>query len=249
MSDDAAIRLIDVHKRFGDLVVLDGVSFEVPRGRTTTIVGPSGAGKSVLLKLIVGLLPPDSGRVLVGGVDVAAADDAARLAVRKRLGMLFQGGALFDDLTAGENVAFPLRHHTTLSPAERRRVAEEKLALVELPDAYDRPTPTLSGGQRKRVALARAIVLEPEVVLFDEPNSGLDPLTSTTIDELIVRMRERLGITFLVITHDLVQALTVSDQVGLLWQGKLVAYGPVAAFRASEDPRVVRFLARQTRAS
>ncbi|MEZ4240433.1 MAG: ATP-binding cassette domain-containing protein [Myxococcota bacterium] len=239
-----AIRIDDLHKRFGPLVVLDGVSFDVARGATTSIIGPSGSGKSVLLKHIVGLLRPDAGHVWVGDIDMAAATEAQKQSVRKRFGMLFQGGALFEDLSAGDNVVFPLRYHTSLSASERRRVAEEKLALVDLPDLYDRPTPALSGGQRKRVALARAIVLEPEVVLFDEPNSGLDPLTSSTIDELILRMKDALGITFLVITHDIVQALRISDTVGMLWKGHLVAYDTPAALSASDDPVVRAFLER-----
>jgi phospholipid/cholesterol/gamma-HCH transport system ATP-binding protein len=164
--------------------------------------------------------------------------------VRKRFGMLFQGGALFDSLSAGENVAFPLRYHTRLSEAARRRVAEEKLALVDLPGVFDRPTASLSGGQRKRVGLARAIVLEPEVVVFDEPNSGLDPLTSDTIDELIGRMKQQLGITFVVITHDIVSAMSIADYVGMLWQGKLVEYGTREAFLHSRQEVVRRFLHR-----
>jgi phospholipid/cholesterol/gamma-HCH transport system ATP-binding protein len=243
-DEGAAIRIEDLHKRFGSLVVLDGVSFDVARRRTTSIIGPSGSGKSVLLKHIVGLMQPDAGHVWVGDVDMAVATEPQKHEVRKRFGMLFQGGALFEDLSAGDNVMFPLRYHTKLSAAERRRVVEEKLALVDLPEIYDRPTPALSGGQRKRVALARAIVLEPEVVLFDEPNSGLDPLTSSTIDELILRMKDKLGITFLVITHDIVQALRISDTVGMLWKGHLVAYGPPAELAASSDPVVRAFLQR-----
>ncbi|MCB9685045.1 MAG: ATP-binding cassette domain-containing protein [Alphaproteobacteria bacterium] len=242
--ESAAIRIVDLHKRFGDLVVLDGVSMDIPKGRTTTILGPSGTGKSVLLKHIVGLLRPDSGQVWVGDVDMAVASERQKLQVRKRFGMMFQGGALFEDLTAGENVSFPLRYHTRMTEAQRRERANEKLALVELPDVYDRPTSALSGGMRKRVALARAIVLEPEVVLFDEPNSGLDPLTSTTIDELIVRMKERLGITFVIITHDIVQAVAVSDQIGMLWKGHLVAYAETPAFVDSEVEIVRQFMAR-----
>ncbi len=241
---DAAIRLVGVHVRFGDLVVLDGVSLDIPRGETVVILGPSGAGKSVLLKLVVGLLKPDAGQVWVGDVDMATASERQKREVRKRFGMMFQGGALFDSLTAGENVAFPLEHHTRLGVRERQRVAEEKLALVDLPEIYDRPTPALSGGQRKRVALARAIVLEPEVVLFDEPNSGLDPLTSDTIDDLIIRMREALGITFVVITHDIVQAVRIADRIGMLWQGQMVAYAPTAEFVRSTHPTVQGFLAR-----
>lgn len=244
MTDAPAIRIVELCKRFGDLVVLDRVSMDIPRGKTTTLLGPSGTGKSVLLKHVVGLLQPDSGHVWVGDVDMARASARQLQQVRRRFGMLFQGGALFEDLTAGENVAFPLKYHTRLDDAGRRERAMEKLALVELPDCYDRPTSALSGGQRKRVALARAIVMEPEVVLFDEPNSGLDPLTSGTIDELIVRMKERLGITFVIITHDIVQAVAVSDRIGMLWKGKLVAYDETARFVRSEVGVVREFMAR-----
>lgn len=241
---EALIRLEGVHKRFGDLVVLDGVDMDILRGETTVLIGPSGTGKSVLLKHLVGLLEPDAGRVWVGDVDMATASERSKRAVRKRFGMLFQNGALFDSLSAGENVAFPLVHHTRLSEAERRRVAEEKLALVELDGLYDRPTSALSGGQRKRVGLARAIVLEPEVVLFDEPNSGLDPLTSDTIDALIGRMKQALGITFVVITHDIVSAVAIGDRIGMLSGGHLVAYAPTPEFVRSEHPEVRRFLHR-----
>jgi phospholipid/cholesterol/gamma-HCH transport system ATP-binding protein len=244
VADDAIIRLVNVHKRFGSLVVLDDVSLDIPRGRTTAIIGPSGTGKSVLIKHIVGLLAPDAGQVWVGDVDMARANERQKFAVRKRFGMLFQDGALFDSLSAGENVAFPLRYHTRLSEAERRRVAEEKLAMVELPGLYDRPTSALSGGQRKRVGLARAIVLEPEVVLFDEPNSGLDPLTSDTIDDLIGKMKRELGITFIVITHDIVSAMNIADVVGMLYRGKLVEYGPVDRFLRSRQQIVRDFLHR-----
>jgi phospholipid/cholesterol/gamma-HCH transport system ATP-binding protein len=243
-SPEAAIRIEGLCKRFGDLVVLEDVTMDLPKGRTSTILGPSGCGKSVLLKHIIGLLRPDRGHVWVGDVDMAVANDRQKLAVRKKFGMMFQGGALFEDLSAGENVAFPLRYHTRLSESQRLAVAQEKLALVELPEVLNRPTSQLSGGQRKRVALARAIVLEPEVVLFDEPNSGLDPLTSGTIDDLILRMKDKLGITFVVITHDIVQAARVSDRIGMLWKGHLQAWAPRDEFMASPDPVVRDFLAR-----
>lgn len=241
---DAIVRLEAVHKRFGDLVVLNGVDMGFERGRTTAIIGPSGTGKSVLLKHIVGLLEPDSGHVWVGDVDMAAADEVTRFEVRKRFGMLFQDGALFDSLSTGDNIAFPLVHHTTMTAEERRARVEEKLALVELEGLYDRPTSALSGGQRKRVGLARAIVMEPEVVLFDEPNSGLDPLTSDTIDDLIGRMKEALGITFIVITHDIVSAVAIADHIGMLYGGELIAIGPTDQFVKSEHPMVRRFLQR-----
>lgn len=241
---DPIIRFVNVSKRFGDLVVLDGVNMEIPRGATTVILGPSGTGKSVLIKHIVGLLRPDSGEVWVDDIDMARASERQARDVRKRFGMMFQNGALFGNLTAGENVEFPLRYHTRLSATERRERAQGMLELVELPEVYDRSTAELSGGQRKRVSLARAIVLEPDVVLFDEPNSGLDPLTSTTVDELIKRTKQQLGITFIVITHDIVQAMAIGDWVGMLNGGHLVEYAPVDAFRRSDDPLVKSFLAR-----
>ncbi|MCB9681342.1 MAG: ATP-binding cassette domain-containing protein [Alphaproteobacteria bacterium] len=243
-TPDAIIRLEHVHKRFGDLVVLDDVSLRIPTGATTTIIGPSGTGKSVLLKHIVGLMRPDAGAVWVGDVDMATASEADKFQVRKRFGMLFQDGALFDDLSAGDNVAFPLVHHTRMSADERRAVAEAKLAMVELEGVYDRPTAALSGGQRKRVGLARAIVLEPEVVLFDEPTSGLDPMTSATIDALIGQLKRRLGLTFVVITHDIVSAVGISDRIGMLYGGKLVAWGPTADVVRSTEPIVRAFLER-----
>lgn len=243
------LRVENLCKRFGDLVVLDDVTLDFPRGRTTAIVGPSGTGKSVLLKHIVGLLEPDAGHVWVyddkgGRIDMATASESVRYAARMRFGMLFQDGALFDSLTAGENVAFPLIYHSSLSEAQRRERAMEKLELVELPQVYDRPTAALSGGQRKRVGLARAIVMEPEVVLFDEPNSGLDPLTSDTIDELIGKMKRQLGITFVVITHDIVSCMNIADYVGMLYQGKLVEHGTVEEFRHSRREIVRKFLQR-----
>ena len=241
---DPIIRFRNVHKRFGDLVVLDGIDLDIPRGKTTAIIGPSGTGKSVLIKHIVGLLQPDSGSVYVEDVDMATATEPQKYEVRKKLGMLFQDGALFDSLTTGENVEFPLKYHTKLTAHERREIAESKLATVELPGLYERPTSKLSGGQRKRVGLARAIVMEPEVILFDEPNSGLDPMTSDTIDELIGRMKEQLGITFIVITHDIVSCLRIADHVAMLYDGKLVANGSVGDLKANTHPVVQRFLRR-----
>ena len=241
---DPVIRLVGLHKRFGELVVLDDVSLDIPRGKTTTILGPSGTGKSVLIKHIVGLIAPDRGEVWVGDVDMARAPDRVKLEVRKRFGMLFQHGALFDNLSAGENVEFPLRFHTRLSAAERQRVAREKLALVDLESFYDAPTASLSGGQRKRVGLARAIAMEPEVVLFDEPNSGLDPLTSATIDDLIRRMQRQLGMTFIIISHDIVQAMHISDHIAMLYAGKLLEHAPVDRFLQTRHRKVREFLQR-----
>lgn len=245
MAGDAPIVLERVTKRFGPLTVLEDVDLALPKGRTTAIIGPSGTGKSVLLKHIVGLLRPDSGIVRVFGTDMARAPEREVYAVRRRIGMLFQDGALFDSLSVGENIGFPLaRHRPDLRPAQRRARVEEVLAMVELPGLYDRPTPALSGGQRKRVGLARAIVDQPEIVLFDEPNSGLDPMTSDAIDALIVEMKRRLGVTFVVISHDIVSTVNIADHVVMLYQGRVIAQGSPEEVARSEHPIVRRFLGR-----
>jgi phospholipid/cholesterol/gamma-HCH transport system ATP-binding protein len=238
------IQLTDVHKSFGDRTILDGITLPIYPGKTTAIIGPSGAGKSVLLKHIIGLIQPDSGEVMVHGVDMARAKEREKLKLRKKFGMLFQNGALFDDLSAGENVEFPLRYHSNLSEEQRRELAETKLKLVELDGFYDHPTPALSGGQRKRVGLARAIVMDPDVVLFDEPNSGLDPLTSDTIDNLIGRMKITLGITFIVITHDIISCVNIADYIGMIYEGKLIEFATMERFIRSTNPVVRAFLKR-----
>lgn len=246
MTDSSPpIELVGVSKRFGDLVVLDGVDLVMPRGQTTAVIGPSGTGKSVLLKHIVGLLRPDAGAVRVFGVDMARAPEREVYAVRRRIGMLFQDGALFDSLSTGENISFPLdRHRPDLTARARRERVEEVLEMVELPGLYNRPTTALSGGQRKRVGLARAIVNQPEIVLFDEPNSGLDPMTSDAIDGLIVTMKERLHITFVVISHDIVGTVNVADRICMLYQGKVVANGTKDEVIHADHPMVRRFLGR-----
>lgn len=237
--------LEDVWKAFGSLEVLKGVSFAFPEGKTTAIVGPSGTGKSVLLKHLVGLLEPDRGKVMVFGTDMAKASEREKFAIRKRMGMLFQDGALFDSMSVGENIEFPLVHHAKdMSRDARRARVEEVLEQVELPGLADRRTSALSGGQRKRVGLARAIVTRPEVVLFDEPNSGLDPITSDAIDALIGSMKARLGITFIVISHDIVGTVNVADYIGMLYGGSLIEYGPTEDVLRSENEIVRRFLNR-----
>jgi len=239
------IALENVCKSFGDHLVLDDISLKIPLGQTTAIIGPSGAGKSVLLKHVVGLVRPDSGSVMVLGTDMATAREKDLYGVRRRIGMLFQDGALFDSMTVGENIAFPLEHHRRdLTDSERMARVEEVLGQVELPGFAQRAVSELSGGQRKRVGLARAIVTQPELVLFDEPNSGLDPLTSDSIDALIGHMQEVLGITFLVISHDIVGTLNVADNIGMLYGGKLIAWGETSEVVRSEHPIVRSFLQR-----
>jgi phospholipid/cholesterol/gamma-HCH transport system ATP-binding protein len=234
-----------VSKAFGALKVLDNVSLSFPEGQTTAIIGPSGTGKSVLLKHIVGLLRPDAGQVLCLGTDMAHAHERDIYAARRRMGMLFQDGALFDSMSVGENVEFPLVHHAPeMDESERRERVEEKLRLVGMTGTYDRATAGLSGGQRKRVGLARAIVMEPQIVLFDEPNSGLDPMTSDAIDQLIQDMKAALGITFVVISHDIVGTVNVADHIAMLYGGQLIAWGPTDDVLRSEHPVLRRFLSR-----
>lgn len=239
------IVLRGVSKDFGAGPILDGVDLEIPRGKTTAILGPSGTGKSVLLKHVVGLIQPDAGEVRVFGVDMARAPLSAVYGVRRRLGMLFQDGALFDSMTVAENIAFPLLQHAPKTPAAavRARVAQV-LEMVELPGFEGRAIAGLSGGQRKRIGLARAIVHAPEIVLFDEPNSGLDPMTSDAIDQLIQSMKAQLGVTFVVITHDIVGAINVADNLVMLYKGQIIAQGSAAVVTRSPHPIVRRFFGR-----
>jgi len=242
--DAPLVELVGVTKRFGDQRVLDDVSMALPAGLTTVVVGPSGTGKSTLIKLLVGLLKPDAGRVLVGGEDVGAMDRAALMKMRRRFGMLFQDGALFHGMSVGENVAFPLHHHLKLSRDEEKSRVETALAQVGLPGLADRRPDQLSGGQRKRVGLARALVMQPQIVLFDEPTSGLDPVTSAAIDDLIVTTRKQLGLTFIVITHDVQSCAAIADRVGMLFEGKLQLFGPAQDVLRSDHPVVRQFFDR-----
>ena len=238
------IRFEGVRKTFGSLVVLEDLTLDVPAGETTVIMGPSGVGKSVFLKLLVGLMLPDCGQVWVTGVDIARAREREMRAVRMRLGMLFQEGALFDSMTVGDNVAFPLRRHTRKKEPEIREIVAAKLEVVGLPGVESKMPAELSGGMRRRVGLARAIVLDPEIVLFDEPTTGLDPISSDAIDGLIGRMKTDMGITFVVISHDIVGSFRIADRIGMLYKGRLIALGTPEQVRHSQDPVMRRFLGR-----
>jgi phospholipid/cholesterol/gamma-HCH transport system ATP-binding protein len=233
-----------VHKSFGTKHVLRGIDLDLPKGQTTVILGPSGTGKSVFLKLLVGLLHPDEGDVFVDGVNVGLATERQLFRLREKIGMLFQDGALFDSMTVGENIAFPLRRHRKLGEGEIAELVAHRLEQVGLGGIEDQMPASLSGGMRKRVSLARAIVLEPEIVLFDEPNSGLDPVTSDEIDALIGKMKDELGVTFVVISHDIVGAFAVADHIAMLYGGGLIAQGTPEQVMASTHPFVRRFLAR-----
>ena len=233
----------NVTKSFDGKRVLDALSFEVERGEILAVVGPSGTGKSVTLKHLVGLIEPDAGRVMFDGVDVASCSAADLEAVRRRMGYLFQSGALLAWLTVAENVALPLRECTKLSEGEIEKRVAAALEAVELTDAAEKYPAEISGGMQKRAGLARAVVRECEVVLYDEPTSGLDPVTSVTIHRLIKKLNREMGLTSIVVTHDLAAALKLADRVMLLKGGRAVACAKSADFAKLAIPEVQEFLA------
>ena len=242
--DGAFLRFDGLHKSFGDHRVLQGVDLEVHRGETMVILGGSGSGKSVLLRHAIGLIAPDRGRVLVDGVDLTGRSEEELVPVRKKVGMLFQGGALSDSLDIYENVAYPLREHTDLSEEEITRRVREKLDLVELDASVERKMPSdLSGGMKKRVALARSIALEPEGILYDEPTTGLDPITAHAINQMIRSLQRTLRVTSVVVTHDIGSAFAVGDRVAFLFEGQMRFTGTVDEARTSPDPGLRSFLA------
>lgn len=243
-GSEVIIRFEKVCKAFGEKVVLHELDLEVRRGETLAIMGPSGIGKSVTLRHAIGLLQPDSGRVLVENRDLSTIDSDELADLRRRMGYLFQEGALLNSLSVGENVALPLRENTHLSETEIRERVEEKLGLVQLPGTWDLRPPQLSGGMRKRVGLARALVTEPEIVFFDEPNTGLDPEISMSINHIMRDLTERLKITSIVVTHLVSCILVVADRVVLIDQGRVFAEGTPDEFLSSSNERLKRFLAR-----
>ena len=232
------IRLVDVHKAFGPKRVLDGFTLDVAEGETMVIIGYSGTGKSVAIKHIVGLLEPDSGEVWVDGMEVPRLSRGELYQLRARIGYVFQFAALFDSQTIGDNVAMGLRKQQDLSESEILKRVDEALDLVDLPNVADRFPAELSGGMRKRVGIARAIALRPKYILYDEPTTGLDPVTSAVIDQLMIRMRERLGVTSVVITHDMRSAYSVGTRMAMLYQGQVRQVGTVDEIRHSTDPVV-----------
>ncbi|MFN7685262.1 MAG: ABC transporter ATP-binding protein [Oligoflexia bacterium] len=238
------IRFIDVRKSFreGRDVVLNGLNVEFPRGKLTYILGPSGVGKSVTLKHILGLLRPDSGEVWVGGKNMSTLEGRELAEHRKVFGMLFQNSALFDDITIFENVAFPLREHTTLNEAEIEAKVMKSLKILGIEKGFDKFPNELSGGMKKRVALARAIIREPEILLYDEPTTGLDPLTRVTVDELIETLKRELQLTSLVISHDIPSALRLADQIAFLHDGKFAFWGTPQEFKETRHEVIRRFL-------
>ncbi|MDX8151798.1 ABC transporter ATP-binding protein [Patulibacter brassicae] len=242
-GDRWSVEVRDVHKRFGDRVVLDGLSLGIPEGSITVVLGPSGTGKSVLVKHLIGLLFPDRGDVLVRGRSVPHMDLGELLAMRRRFGVLFQDGALYGSMDVFDNVAFPLRQHTDLPEDRVAEVVRRRLDDVGLGAVARRLPSELSGGMRKRAGFARALVLEPEIVIFDEPDSGLDPVRTALLCELIQAMHAEHGGTYVVITHDIASARRIGEVLAVLWKGRVVASGPAAEMLASDDPLVRQFLA------
>jgi len=236
------IQLRGVSKRLGSKQVLDGLDLEIPAGITMVILGRSGTGKSVLLKHIIGLMKPDEGSIEIEGEDIAHMDEAELNRVRKRFGMLFQGAALFDSLTVGENVALPMREHLKLPEAEIRRRVAERLSWVGLQGVEDMKPASLSGGMKKRVALARAVATDPEVLLYDEPTTGLDPVMADVINRLIRSLQQQFGLTSVVVTHDMTSAYFVGDRIAYLHQGRVHASGTPDEIKRSEDPIVRAFV-------
>jgi len=236
------IEVRDLKKSFGPNRILDGVNLNIERGESVVIIGRSGGGKSVLLKHLVGLLRPDAGQVLVGGEDIVPMSERQLLRVRGRFGMLFQGAALFDSMTVAENLAFGLRRKGHLPAAEIAKRVAEVLRLVEMPGIEDRKPSELSGGMKKRVGLARAIIYEPEIVLYDEPTTGLDPVVSDSIDKLILRVRDHLQVTTVVVTHDMRSARRLGQRILMLHGQKIYATGTADEIFNSADPVVRRFV-------
>ncbi|HVI73630.1 MAG TPA: ABC transporter ATP-binding protein [Anaeromyxobacteraceae bacterium] len=238
------IQIRDLHKSFGEHKVLNGITLDVERGTTFVVLGGSGSGKTVLMKHVIGLLKPDSGTVFVDGIEIPRLEGPPLTEARRMFGMVFQGAALFDSMTVYENVAFPLRERQRgIATDELRRRVVEKLKVVDLDeDVLTRFPAELSGGMRKRVALARAVVHDPKVVLYDEPTTGLDPITTAYVDDMIISAKQRLGVTSMVISHDIASAFKVADKIAVLYDGHLAAQGTPEEVRRSDHPFVQRYL-------
>jgi phospholipid/cholesterol/gamma-HCH transport system ATP-binding protein len=241
-GDAVKIHIQGLMKSFGPKRVLDGVDLDIRQAESLVIIGGSGTGKSVLLKHIIGLLKPDAGTVEIDGVAIETLSNRELTEFRRRFGMSFQEGALFDSMTVGENVGFPLTRQTQMTAAERRTRVEECLELVRLEGVADKVPSQLSGGMRRRVGFARAIAVEPEILLFDEPTTGLDPVTTALIDEVIIDLNDRLHSTTITITHDMESAFRIGDRIAMIHQGKIVAEATPEEFRRHADPRVQQFI-------
>ena len=236
------ISVQDLWKSFGDNHVLTGINLDIAEGSTCVILGGSGSGKTVLMKHMIGLLKPDRGQVIVDGEDIVPMDERDLERVRRKFGMVFQGATLFDSMTVYENVSFALREHSDLSEEQIRAKVREKLGIVGLKNVEERYPAELSGGMRKRVGLARAIVLDPKIVLYDEPTTGLDPITTDYVDDMILTAKRELQVTQVVISHDIASSFKVADKVAFLFKGKIVAEGPPRDLRRNPHPELQHFL-------
>lgn len=245
MVSTEAIRIVDLHKRLNGKPVLNGVNLTVRRGETLTIIGRSGEGKSVLLKHIIGLMRPDSGAIFIDGVNIVEEGRRNLAQIRRRFGMLFQGAALFDSMTVDENVGIGLREHTDLPEEEIRKIVTTKLAQVGLFNIENVKPAELSGGMKKRVGLARAIAMDPEIVLYDEPTTGLDPINADAINNLIIHLKNTLKITSIAVTHDMVSAYKISDRIAMLYGGRIIFEGTPDEIRNCDDPIVQQFITGQ----
>ncbi len=236
------IRIIDLHKSFGETKALRGVNLEIKKGETMVIIGQSGSGKSVLIKHLVGILKPDRGEIYIDGEEITHLEEDELQRVTKKFGMLFQGAALFDSLTVGQNVSFGLERYTDFSPEEIQEMVAESLAKVGLKGIENLMPHELSGGMKKRVGLARAIAYGPEIILYDEPSTGIDPIRADAINELINVMKEELKVTSVVITHDMVSSYKVADRMAMLYEGRIVLTGTPEEIRNSENQVVQQFI-------
>jgi phospholipid/cholesterol/gamma-HCH transport system ATP-binding protein len=242
VAQQPILRLVNVRKSFGERVILDGISLDIPEGKTTVIMGSSGHGKSTLLKLLIGVLTLDSGEIYVGRQNLCTFDERRWGEYKRQFGMVFQGAALFNSMTVGENVALPLREHARLDESIIEKIVKIKLELVGLRGFEDLRPSELSGGMRKRVGLARAIVMDPRIVFYDEPTSGLDPVTAAVIDKLIQDLTQKIGITSVVITHDMTSAFAIADYMAMLYEGRIIARGSPEEVREDKDERVQQFI-------
>lgn len=241
-GSNSMIKLNNICKKFGEKDALKNINLEIKQGETLAIIGGSGSGKSTLLRLMIGLIRPTSGELWVKGKEISHISEDELDKVRLNMGMVFQYSALFDSMTVGENVAFGLREHTDYSEEKIRQIVAEKLELVGLPDSQNYMPGELSGGMKKRVSLARAIAFEPDVIFYDEPSSGLDPIMTAKIDELIVSTQKKLKVTSVVVTHDMVSACHIADRIAMIYEGELIAVDTVDNFRNLQDERVQAFM-------
>lgn len=241
VHEDTVISVQSVTKRFGDHTVLEDVSFDVPRGKISAVLGPSGTGKSVLLNTILGLMKPEQGQIFIDDEPIVGISHANLMRIRRKFGVLFQDGALFGSMSIFDNLAFPLREHTKCTESQIRQIVEDKAEMVGLVRHLDKLPGAISGGMRKRAGLARALALDPEIVFFDEPDSGLDPVRVAHLDDLVKEVQSEVGCTFFIITHNIDSVKRIADHVGMLFRSNLVAFGPMEDVVSSDRPLLQQF--------